>query len=292
MKKLTLAYFGTPDFSAQLLEKLIQDKLPIKIKLVFTQPDKPVGRKQIIIPSPVKIVAEKNNIPVFTKDISFNNLSHSLLNVELGLLYAYGKIIPKAILTQPKFGFWNIHPSLLPKYRGPSPIAFSLIKGEQKTGVTLIQMDEELDHGPIIDQQELIIATNSKRPDLENQLTDLGYQLLKKNLLKLIINRYPPPTQAQDHSQATYTRLLKKEDGYIKWQTLKQPTDPQKIYQLFGGLYPWPGIWTRIRIGGKEKRLKIIDLNYYDGKLILKTVQLEGKKPVDFKTFSQAYNLS
>jgi methionyl-tRNA formyltransferase len=292
MKELTLAYFGTPDFSARLLKKLIQDKLPIKIKSVFTQPDKPVGRKQIMTPSPVKIVAEKNNIPVFTNDVSFNNHSHPLLNVELGLLYAYGKIIPKPVIAQPKFGFWNIHPSLLPKYRGPSPIAFSLINGEQKTGVTLMQMDEELDHGPIIDQQKLIIAANSKRPDLENQLTDLGYQLLKKNLLKLITNRHPPPTQAQDHSQATYTRLLKKEDGYVKWQTLKQPTDPQKIYQLFRGLYPWPGIWTRIRIGGKEKRLKIIDLNYYDGKLILKTVQLEGKKPVDFKTFIQAYNLS
>jgi len=278
MKKLTLAYFGTPDFSARLLEKLIIDKL-VDIKFVLTQPDKPVGRKQILTPSPVKLMAEKYKIKTIT--------SLKIDSVDLVLLYAYGKIIPEEILNLPKFGFWNIHPSLLPKYRGPSPIAFPLINGDKKTGMTLMQMDKELDHGPIIDQQEINIENGDKRPDLENKLTDLGYELFKKNLLKLTTDNLP--STPQNHSLATFTHLLKKNDGYLDWKSLTQPEDPEKIYQLFRGLFPWPGIWTKININHQEKRLKILDLRLQDHQLTITQVQLEGKKPVDFATFKKAY---
>jgi len=326
MKKINLVYFGTPDFSAKLLEKIINDDLPVDIKFVVTQPDKPVGRKQILTPSPVKLVAIKYNIQVLeylkiggTAGRAPDSAQQSehwregkpgqnlFSNIDLVLLYAYGKIIPEEILDQPKFGFWNIHPSLLPKYRGPSPIAYPLINGDQKTGVTLMQMDKQVDHGPIIDQEEITINPDDKRPDLENKLTDLGYELFKKNLLRLTTNNLPaesagqsPVTSPQNHSLATFTHLLKKNDGYLDWQSLTQPQDPKKIYNLFRGLYPWPGIWTLLRpadFAGQGKfqkpmRLKILDMRYENEQLIIKKVQLEGKKEVDFKTFQKAYILS
>ena len=126
MTKLKVAYFGTPDFSARLLKKLIDAvDLPIGIVQVVTQPDKKVGRKQVLTPSPVKVLAQENNIPV-EDDLRFMN--NDLRNVDLVILFAYGDIISLDTLAKPKYGFWNVHPSLLPKYRGPSPVAEPLIR--------------------------------------------------------------------------------------------------------------------------------------------------------------------
>ncbi len=330
MTKLSLAYFGSSSFSAVLLEKLITDKtLGVEIKLVVSQPDKPVGRKQIITPTPVKLVAQKYGINVF------DNVERLTLNVthpDLALVYAYGKIIPSNLLSLPKHGFWNIHPSLLPKYRGPSPIAYPLILGDRETGVSLIRLDDQLDHGPIIAQEKYLINSSDRRPDLETKLTNLGFTLLKNSLISPTSPNFPVP-KPQDESLATYTRRLKKSDGFIPLPTLKKalagetftpgeiPTlikeyldkYPQEknlllkktlnfsllIFNLFRGLYPWPGIWTTISINKHSNRvsrkeeliLKITDLDFVGGKLILKRVQLEGKREVDFKTFNQAYKI-
>ncbi|MEK7097093.1 MAG: methionyl-tRNA formyltransferase, partial [Patescibacteria group bacterium] len=149
MKKIKLAYFGSPDFAADFLEKILLDKsLPVEVKLVVTQPDSPVGRKKILTPTPVKIIALKHNLKVL-------EIGNFLGKLDLVLVYAYGDLIPKELLTLPRNGFWNIHPSLLPKYRGTSPIATPLINGDKITGVTIIKMDEEIDHGPIIAQENL-----------------------------------------------------------------------------------------------------------------------------------------
>ncbi|MFN4212774.1 MAG: methionyl-tRNA formyltransferase, partial [Microgenomates group bacterium] len=152
-RKLKIAYFGSPSFSAYFLEKLLTDKtLPIEVKLVITQEDKPVGRKQILTPSPVKQIATKYQISNIKYQKEIENWKLEIGKLDLALVLAFGKIIPKELLHQPKYGFWNIHYSLLPKYRGPSPTAYALIAGEKKTGVTIFQMDEEIDHGPIIAQ--------------------------------------------------------------------------------------------------------------------------------------------
>ncbi|MCM8788050.1 MAG: methionyl-tRNA formyltransferase, partial [Candidatus Omnitrophica bacterium] len=254
MKKLKLFYFGSPSFSAYFLEKLLTDKtLPIEVKLVITQEDKPVGRKQILTPTPVKAVAQKYKIRVksqMTNDKSQINsksqISNSknlefvnsklfgtcdldlgaLKNIDFALVYAYASIIPKELLELPKYGFWCIHPSLLPKYRGPSPIAFALINGEKETGTTIFQMDEKIDHGPIIIQEKLEILPDDKRPDLEKRLTDLAFEMFKKLVMGEAINflRFrgvgvptasknfvAKPLKEQNHKQATYTRLLKKQ---------------------------------------------------------------------------------
>ena len=310
MKKLSIAYFGSPDFAASFLEKLINDvsiNRLIDIKFVITQPDQLVGRKQILTPTPVKIIANKNKLMIFNENTRFERLglppkgegSHwsekrgiELNNIDLAIVYAYGDLIPKEFLTFPKYGFWNIHPSLLPKYRGPSPIAAPLINGDKTTGVTIIKMDDSIDHGPIIAQESLTIDQDDKRPDLENKLTNLAFEMFKKT----VFNKDSLHLKPQNHSLATYTKKLTKQDGFIEISKLKNQIskNSQEFFNLFRGLTPWPGLWTLLRQGFEgqaSKRLKITDLSLVDGKLIIKKVQMEGKKEVDFETFNKAYKI-
>jgi len=302
---LKLAYFGTPDFSARLLERIINDKdLPVEVVFVVTRPDKPVGRKQTMTKSAVKLAAEKYNIKIIDSISNFKPASRGefqIVNLDLALLYAYGQIIPQSLLEQPRLGFWNIHPSLLPKYRGPSPVAYPLINGEAKTGVTLMQMDEELDHGPIIAREALEIKPDERRPELTDRLTDLGFELFKNIINKPIstdFNRFQPIQQ--EHANATYTKILKKDDGFIPLSTLQKALKGDsalKYYNLFRGLYDWPGIWTKIKIDNVEKRLKIIEMDFVGANLDspaaikINRVQLEGKKEVSFRQFNEAYKI-
>jgi len=315
MKKLSLAYFGSPDFAADFLEKLITDVSMyryIEVKLVVTQPDQLVGRKQILTPTPVKITALKHNLKFLEIGNFLGQLDQlEIRNFDLILVYAFGEIIPKELLNLPKYGFWNIHPSLLPKYRGPSPIAIPLINGDETTGVTIIKMDEEIDHGPIIAQQSLTIEKTDKRPDLEKKLTNLGFEMFKKIVgerTKFFATWDIPlgegshgdkkirsePFIAQNHKLATYTKKLTKQDGFVEISKLKDQIskNSEELFNLFRGLYPWPGIWTILPNG---KRLKITGLNIVRNKnlcsLQIKRVQLEGKKEVDFETFKRAYKM-
>ncbi len=314
--KLKLGYFGSPNFSAQFLEKLLQDKelkKIVEVVFVATQPDKPKGRKQVVNPTPVKQIALQHNLEVI-EDIK--KLKLKIKNLDLCLVYAYAQIIPQEILELPKYGFWCLHPSLLPKYRGPSPIAFTLINGEKQTGMTIFKMDEKIDHGPIIDQKKITIKNTDYRIDLELKLTQLGFEMIKETLTKLISKGFNQlQLTPQNHNQATYTKKITKQDGFIKFRTLKkilqnqlltyedlpdllkekyknstsEQFDNLTIYNLYRGLHPWPGIWTILPNG---KRLKIIELDLLPTTYFLqpKTVQLEGKKPVDFSIFCQAYN--
>jgi methionyl-tRNA formyltransferase len=296
MKKLKIAYFGTPDFSAYFLEKILKDKdLPIEVKLVVTQPPKKVGRKQIITESPVANVAVGHQVflvpwvpPKGSSQVT-KKLMSLLQKIDIALLYAYGVIIPKDLLKAPKYGFWNIHPSLLPKYRGTSPVAYPLIAGERETGVTLMKMDERMDHGPIIAQKKLKINPRDRRMELTYRLTDLAYDVFKRSIL----NFDKVSLKSQNHSRATYTKLLKKEGGYIPFENwkLKIENSPKELFNLFRGLHPWPGVWTIIEIKGVQKRLKITDMDLVKGKLIIKKVQLEGKTETDFKTFNKVYKV-
>lgn len=300
--KIKIAYFGTPSFAADFLEKLVQDtQLPIEISFVVTQPDQPVGRKQVITPSPVKVTAQKHTIPIFNSSSpELLTTNYQLLStVDLALVYAYGKIIPPEILRMPKHGFWNIHPSLLPKYRGPSPIAYPLIMGDVKTGVSIIKLDSEMDHGPILSQVETELDKDITRTELENKLTHLGLSLLPQ-LINQLRSGVEINAIEQDHKKATYTRLLKKDDGFVPLPTIKKalsnkPLTADEVPQLiqdymkknyisfnkiphfvrndssgnsskivfdyFRGLSPWPGIWTTVTINGQHKRLKIIDMS-------------------------------
>lgn len=318
---LKIAYFGSPWFSAYFLEKIFNDsdlKKIIKIDLVITQNDQPSGRKRLLTPTPVKQTAKNFDLEV----LEFNNLKFEIKNYDLCLVYAFGKIIPRSLLYQPRFGFWNLHPSLLPKYRGPSPIAYPLILGDKETGVTLFEMDEKIDHGPIIAQEKIIINQSDLRSNLEKKLTDLGFSLFKKTVTNLNQLKLKP----QKDNLSTYTRFLKKEDGFIPFSILKKAVNNEPfqyeevpliikeywerhqvcnnnsllikgkffnssflLFNLFRGLFPWPGLWT---ILPNQKRLKINKLNLTQShQLQLVLVQLEGKKEVDFQTFNRAYQL-
>lgn len=324
MKKLSLAYFATPYFAADLLEKLLSDQELAKIvevKLIVTQPDKPVGRKQKLTESPVKLAAEKFGLDVFNLSIrKLQSAIDKLKRIDLALLYAYGEIIPDKLIAQIEYGFWNIHPSLLPKYRGSSPMAYPLLLGDKKTGVTLIKLDGFVDHGPIIAKEETQISSTEKRPDLEIKLSALAFKIFKETIQKQItgnFSRFQPTLQ--DHKNATFTRRLTKEDGFIPFSILKKAINNQPleineipnivkdyyvknnlpinqfdniiIYNLFRGLFPWPGIWTKIRINNQEKRLKITNLTIDNYHLVIDRIQLEGKKEVDFPTFNRAYKI-
>ena len=296
MKKLSLAYFGSPDFSADFLEKLINDpsiNQLIDIKLVVTQPDRPVGRKQTLTPTPVKNISIKNNVPLteyVASEITLPEADDSdevanrapqerrdherqnlLQSIDLALVFAFSQKIPQDLLALPRLGFWNIHPSLLPKYRGPSPIAYPLIFGEKETGVTIIKIDEKIDHGPIIAQEEMEILPTDRRPDLEKKLTDLAFKMFKKIIAQLLITDYKLKLKEQKHEIATYSKLLKKQDGFLPLSTLKKALNNEPlefeelpeilkiknlklkiknsskiVYDYFRGLYPWPDLWTPV----------------------------------------------
>lgn len=279
MKKLKIVYFGTPDFSAELLKMLAGDKsLPIEIIGVVTQPDKKVGRKQILTPSPVKVMAGELGIP----------LNPDLKKADLALLFAFGEILTEEQLAIPKFGFWNVHPSLLPLYRGASPVATPLLKGDVETGVTIIKMDNLLDHGPIISQKKTYIFPLQRRDQLTERLVELSYEMLGELFGKYAGNIGETPLSEQDHEKATYTKKLTKQEGYVELSNLKLQisNSSKQLFNLFRGLYPWPGIWTLLP---DQKRLKITKIHLEDEKLVIKKVQLEGKNEVDFKSFQNAY---
>lgn len=224
---MKIAFIGTPYFAATFLKTLFNsaDELGIEIPVVLTQPDQPQGRKKVLTPSPVRVMAESLGLPVITKLQEIRNYE-----CDLALLFAYGEIIPQSILDYPEYGFWNIHPSLLPKYRGASPITYPILLGEASTGVTLMQMDAELDHGPVLAQAPFSIPQEATRKELEAELTDLAFTVFK-NTFSTFKAEKQLKCQEQIHAQATFTRVLSKQDGFISTLTLNKALNGEIITQ-------------------------------------------------------------
>lgn len=287
MIKPLIAFFGTPDFAAKILQDLI-DSQYVNISFVLTQKDKLVGRKQILTPSPVKIIAQKNNVPVFD---DLNQTKEILAKIDLVLVFAYGKIIPKEYLDLPKYGFFNIHPSLLPKYRGPSPIAYAILNQEKETGVSIIKLDEKMDHGSIITQEKYQILENDTRKDLEKKLPQIGLQIFLKEIPKIINNSLSLTIQKEEN--ASFSKILKKEDGFIEINELKKLIldNPHKLFAIYKAFIDWPGIWTKININNEERRLKITSINFVNEKLTIEKVQIEGKNEINFIDFNKNYSI-
>lgn len=196
---------------------------------------------------------------------------------DLVIVASYGRIIPKYILDIPKHGIINIHPSLLPKHRGASPIQ-TVILNNDDTGVSIMLMDEKLDHGPIIDSVEYKMPSRIKYWELEKQQAIKGAQLLIKILPKWIEGKID--AKKQDHKKATYTRVLKREDGEIDWKKT-----PEEIDAQVRAFDPWPGTYTI----WKNKRIKILETEIVKDKLVIKKVQPEGKKPMTFDDFLRGH---
>lgn len=243
---MKMVFMGTPDFAVNSLERLIADGH--EIVGVFTQPDKPQGRKMKLTPPPVKQLALTHNIPVYQPD-SFKNESQLALLQELDpeviVVVAYGKLLPGYVLDLPKYGCINVHGSLLPKYRGAAPVQWMVLNGEKIAGVTTMYMDRGLDTGDMLLVKETEVGENETAGELFDRLAAMGAELISETVDRLPkgIERRP-----QDESQSTYVSVLDKKMSLVDW------TKPaQEVHNLIRGLDPWPvAVTTR-----RDVRLKL-----------------------------------
>lgn len=300
---MKIAFMGTPDFSVDCLKALVESKH--EIVGVFCQPDKPVGRKQDLTPPDVKVEALKHNLPIFQPVSLKNGKGVEILEKikpELVVVVAYGKILPSDFLNYPKYGCINIHASILPKYRGASPIHFAVLNGDEETGVTAQQMNEGVDTGDILHVNKAPIGINDTTEKMYEVLAPLGAQVLMETIGLLEKGALAPVKQ--DDSKASKVGLLSKDMSPIDWTK-----SAFEIHNKIRGLYSWPGASTKL--GGKTLKIhssvlsdkkgnnipgEIIDSK---GKLIvacgdnnsveLKCVQLEGKKRMDVSAFLNGY---
>jgi len=303
--KPKLVFMGTPEFGAIILEKLIENDY--RPALVITNPDKPVGRKKIITPPPVKLISQKYNIPLVQPD-KFSAAKQQIqdLNPDLIIVSAFGHILPKEVLKIPRYGCLNVHPSLLPRWRGASPIQFTILDGDEEAGVTIILMDEEMDHGPIISNMRYEISNIRIRyKELERDLARLGAELLIRVIPDWVKGEIKP--QPQDEAAVTFTKVLKKEDGKINWG--KSAQELEKQVRAFD---PWPGNYCYLQKDSGKTMIKVLDAEVLEQKshgpfgvegktflapnnkiavqagkdfLIITKLQLEGRKPTTSEDF-------
>jgi len=250
---MSFIFFGSSEFSKIVLQKLLEAQM--KPFLAITNPPKPKGRKKILSPTPVHLFAQEQKIPVLTPEKLDENFINEIkkLKPEFALLAAYGKIIPSELLLAPQKGFINLHPSLLPKWRGATPIQSTILNGDEKTGVSLILMDDQVDHGPIIQNTEYIIQnTDITYEELSKELAVLGAELIIETIPQFLEGKITP--FPQDHSVATYCRKILPEDEEIQWNETNIQVD-RKV-RAFN---PQPSVFTKaIHPQGYELILKII----------------------------------
>ncbi len=249
---MKIVFFGTPEFSADFLRVLIADA-DFDIVAVVTQQDEPRGRKKVLTPPPTKLVALEHDIavlqPTKLKDPTFADALREL-NADVFVIIAYGRIIPQTVLDIPPHGCVNVHPSLLPKLRGPSPIISAIANGEKKTGVTIMKLDADMDHGPVLAQTSFAIDATETTPTLTQKVVQHGAPLLVDTLKGYVAGSITP--QVQNHDAATFCKLLTREDGRIDW-TQPAATIDAKIRAY----NPWPGTWTTWHRGDDDLQIKI-----------------------------------
>jgi len=277
------AFFGTDELSVKVLETL-KDRglLP---SLIVTVPDQPKGRKLVLTPPPVKLWALENKID-FAQPESLNDPAfYSTLDTRHStffLVASYGKIIPQNILDLPTHGSLNIHPSLLPKYRGATPLESAILAGDDKTGVTIMKLDAEMDHGPIVAQTELDISDLPYYEKLRDELAEMGANLLADVLPKYLSGELVPTEQ--DHSQATFTKKIEKADGLIDLDG-----NPGLNYRKIRAFTPWPGAYFFIKKDDRDFRVLIKKARLENGEPIIESVIPEGKSEMDWDSFQRGY---
>jgi len=277
-EQIQFVFFGTNEFSVIALNELKQ--AGFISALVVTATDKPKGRGMRLTPPLVKVWAEKNNIPYIQPEKLDAFFLRQMSNVkcQMFIVASYGKILPKEILKIPQYGTLNIHPSLLPFFRGPSPIHSQILENTGMVGVSIMLMDEKVDHGPILAKQilELPIA-DCQFENLRDELAKLGGKLLAETIPEWVAGNID--AQEQDHSKATYTKKIKKEDGLI--QPYKD--DHEKMYRKFLAFSSWPGVF----FFKNRKRIKVTNATFENKEFVIKKVIMEGKKEEDYSQILQ-----
>ena len=290
---MRIIFMGTPEFALAGLKSLITEK-SYDIVGVFTQPDKAVGRNQIISFPPVKRLALENNLSVFQPE-KIKDALETIKNLkpDLIVVIAYGKIIPQSILDIPTYGCINVHASLLPKYRGAACLNAPILNGDKETGVTIMKMEAGLDTGPILRKAVMKLNGNENLETVHDTLSNLGAELLVPTLNDFVNGKIEP--KIQDESQASYIKTLNKEDGKIDWTK-----SAQEIERQVRAYNPWPGTYTNdgdksIKIIGVEN--KVLATNNHqigeafvdNGRLVIQCgqdslvilrLQAAGKKPM------------
>ncbi len=288
---IKVIFMGTPDYAEEILKKLIKDE-EIEVVSVYTQPDKPVGRKKILTPPVVKVLAQKHGIKVYQPSSLKDEISiASVLRQECDFIVvaAYGQILPKAVLDHAPC--INLHASILPKYRGASPIQQAILSGDTKTGVTAMLMDEGLDTGDIIKIEECEIGEDEMAHELFEKLTHIAASLTLDVLKNF--SSYTPV--AQNDAEATYCKKITKEDGLVEFD------DAQLLYNKYRAFTPWPGVY--LASGLKLKKMKLLeDEGHFEkgkivkvdecaeigcekGRVAICRVQPASKKEMDIKDY-------
>ena len=300
-KEKKIVFFGTPEFSMPTLKKLVDNKY--NIIAVVTQSDKKIGRAQTLQETKIKQLAKSYNLEVIH---DLNKLANFLVKEkpDLGIVVAYGDFLSEKILKQFKVGCLNLHPSALPKYRGPSPIQTTILNGDKKTSVTIIKLDKDMDHGPIVKQKKVKLEKYETADSFHDKLSIKGAEILIKILPKYLKNNIK--VKEQDHSKATFSKILKREDGLINWQQTAE-----EIERMIRAYYPWPGTYFKTIINNQEKNIKIhsasLSKNFdseigklvnKNGQLIVQTkdksisinsLQIEGKNIMSAKEYINGY---
>ena len=301
---MKIIYMGTPDFAVYALKSIVE--AGHEVVAVVTQPDKPQGRSKALVPTPVKKQAIEYDIPVYQPEkVREESMVETLWNYspDAIVVAAYGQILPESILNIPKYGCINIHASLLPKYRGAAPIEWSIIDGEEVTGVTTMYMEKGLDTGDMIEKVEVKIEAEDTGATLHDKLAEAGASLILSTL-DALQNGTATRTR-QDDSLSCYAKMLNKELGNIDFN---KPAC--EIERLIRGLNPWPCAYTTL--DGKSLKLykamvvdkegkpgEIIEVTKKtftvacgEGALVIKNLQPEGKKPMDTASFLNGNKLS
>lgn len=245
---LRVLFLGTPAFAAQTLDTLLASRH--HVVAVVTQPDRPRGRGQRVLPSPVKVVAEAAGIPVLQptrlKDETWLAQLRAL-DLDLGVVAAYGRLLPDALLAVPRLGMINVHASLLPRYRGASPVHQAVLAGDTVTGVTIMRVVRDLDAGPMLAVVDVPIGADDTTGEVEGRLADAGAALLVDVVDRLAEG--PVVETAQDESMVTLAPRLEKTRGLVDW------TQPAAVvHNQVRGLQPWPGAWTFL--GGQRLAIR------------------------------------
>lgn len=319
---MKIVFFGTPDYVLPLVttlhKKFVTGPGKSPIVSVVTQPPKPTGRKQYLTYSAVDKWAHDHKVPIF---YSAAELLENGTDAEIGILASYNEIIPKEVLEMFPHGILNVHPSLLPKLRGASPIQGAIITDGAKTGVTIMKMDESLDHGPIVTQFKADIEPTDTGETLRTRLFEKSADVLVELMEPYLKGKVIP--KKQNHEEATFTTKILKQDGFIPPENLKPllqelsdknradwnlsfikgyelKYDAPTVERFIRALKPWPNAWTYVRLTGKlaaskadgeQRRLKLLSAHVEGEKLVLDTVQLEGKNEVSWKQFKDAYDV-
>lgn len=301
-----IVFFGSPIFAIPTLERILQG--PDEVVAVVTQPDREKGRGRKKSPSPVKELALKQGLTLYQpekvrEDLFLEKMKE--LRPDLFVVVAFGQILPKPLLNVPRFGAINVHASLLPQYRGAAPIAWAILRGESRTGITTMLMDEGVDTGDILMQVEIPIEKEETGETLQKKLAVLGGELLMETLEKMKSGQLSP--MPQDPSKASYAPQLKKEDGRIDW---KRPAE--EIDRQIRAFNPWPGAFTGwekglLKIYRGEVREKtgegeagsvvwvgadFIEVATGKGSLLIREVQPEGKRRMPIRDFLSGHRLS